>query len=230
MRLNLNLTLFCLVWIPVLALTQPAMGQTELSTHKQKLSYAIGTNIANQVRQLQNQNVDVEADVVMEAIQDGLSGRSRMSPQEIQATFQEQQAMMEKEKRSETMQNTTKGEEFMTANLNQEGVTATESGLQYEVIKPGTGKKPVLTDTVVVHYHGTLVDGTVFDSSYERNTPATFQVNGVIKGWQEGLQLMSEGAKWKLYIPSELAYGEKGVGRIPPGSVLVFEVELLEVK
>lgn len=231
MRLNPNLVMLCLV-LPAVAL-----AQGELSTDKQKLSYAIGIRLATQVKQLQNQNVDIETGVVMQAMQDLLNGKSRMNQQEIQAAFQklqakmqEQQAKMEAAQRKESMQNKTKGEEYLTANLSKEGVSATESGLQYEVIKPGTGKKPGLTDTVVVHYHGTLVDGTVFDSSYERNTPTTFQVNGVIKGWQEGLQLMSEGAKWKFHIPSELAYGEKGVGRIPPGSALVFEVELLEVK
>ena len=225
MKLNQLLAWFCLISLPA-----GALAQAELSTHKQKLSYAIGVNIANQIQQLKNQNLDIEADIVIEAIQEALRGEQRMSQEEIAAVYQEQQAKMEMAKREEAMGNKTKGEEFLTANLNEEGVTATASGLQYKVIEAGTGEKPGPADTVVVHYRGTLVDGEVFDSSYDRNTPATFQVNGVIKGWQEGLQLMSEGAKWMFYIPSELAYGEKGAGRIPPSSVLVFEVELLEVK
>ena len=123
------------------------------------------------------------------------------------------------------------GGQFLAENMKKEGVVQTDSGLQYEIIEAGTGEQPAETDTVVVHYRGTLVDGTEFDSSYKRNTPATFPVNGVIKGWQEGLQLMREGAKWKFYVPSELAYGQQGAGGvIGPNAILVFEVELKEIK
>ena len=123
------------------------------------------------------------------------------------------------------------GKKFLEANKAKEGVKSTESGLQYEVLKAGTGKTPVETDTVEVHYRGTLLDGTEFDSSYKNNAPVSFPLNGVIKGWTEGLQLMKEGAKYKFYIPSDLAYGAKGAGqRIPPHASLIFEVELLKVK
>ena len=119
---------------------------------------------------------------------------------------------------------------FLAENAKKEGVMTTPSGLQYKVLKPGSGKvHPRATDSVRVHYHGTLIDGTVFDSSYDRGQPAEFPVGGVIAGWTEALQLMSAGSKWRLYVPSELAYGAQGVGSIPPHSVLVFDVELLDV-
>lgn len=119
---------------------------------------------------------------------------------------------------------------FLDANAAKHGVTVTASGLQYRVITPGTGIKPGPTDTVMTHYHGTLIDGTVFDSSLERGAPLSFPLNRVIKGWTEGLQLMREGAKWELVIPSELAYGTRGSGKIKPGDVTIFEIELIEVQ
>ena len=123
------------------------------------------------------------------------------------------------------------GEDYLAANRKREGVVSLPSGLQYEVVTAGSGKSPAATDTVVVHYKGTLIDGKEFDSSYKRGQPATFPVNGVIKGWTEALQLMKEGAKWKLFIPADLAYGSRGAGAdIGPNSALVFEVELIEVK
>jgi FKBP-type peptidyl-prolyl cis-trans isomerase len=126
--------------------------------------------------------------------------------------------------------NLEKGNAFLEQNKSRQGVTTTESGLQYEIIKAGTGEKPVDTDEVKVHYHGTLIDGTVFDSSVERNEPVTFPVTGVIPGWTEALKLMPVGSKWKIYLPAKIAYGEQGAGgKIGPNSALVFEVELLEI-
>jgi len=127
--------------------------------------------------------------------------------------------------------NRKEGEAFLAANKKKEGVKTLASGLQYKVIKPGTGKKPKSTDTVTTHYRGTLIDGTEFDSSYNRGQPATFPVHGVIPGWTEALQLMEEGAKWQLFIPSKLGYGERGAGQaIGPNATLIFEVELVSVQ
>ncbi|MHA2219485.1 MAG: FKBP-type peptidyl-prolyl cis-trans isomerase [Candidatus Hodarchaeales archaeon] len=126
--------------------------------------------------------------------------------------------------------NKKEGEEYLAENKKKEGIITTQSGLQYKVLKKGTGKIPKSTDTVTVNYRGTLIDGTEFDSSYRRGQPASFKVNGVIRGWTEALQLMKEGAKWQLYIPSNLAYGERGAGRnIGPNSTLIFEVELISI-
>ena len=139
-------------------------------------------------------------------------------------------AKREEEQKKLADENAEKGKVFLEENKAKEGVTTTESGLQYRVITEGSGVKPKATDTVTVHYSGKLLDGTEFDSSYSRNEPATFDLNSVIPGWTEGLQLMPQGSKWELVIPSDLAYGPGANGPIPPNSVLVFEVELLEVK
>jgi FKBP-type peptidyl-prolyl cis-trans isomerase FklB len=137
---------------------------------------------------------------------------------------------MEEANKVDAEKNIKAGEEFLAANKVKEGVVTTESGLQYKVIEEGSGPKPSPTDNVTVHYKGTLINGEEFDSSYKRNQPATFPVNGVIKGWTEALQLMSKGSKWELYIPSEIAYGAQGAGgAIGPNEVLIFEVELLEI-
>ena len=170
-----------------------------------KLSYAIGLNIANNLNGEQTQMSDNEARTV------------------IQDYFEK----AEKEKLSKNLE---EGKAFLAENAKREGVVSLPSGLQYEIITEGTGKKPSATDKVSCHYHGTLINGTVFDSSVMRGQPAEFPVSGVIQGWVEALQLMSEGAKWKLFIPSNLAYGERGAGQsIEPNSTLIFEVELLKV-
>ncbi len=148
----------------------------------------------------------------------------------LQVTFQQAQAKKNEEKQKAAEENKIAGEEFLAANKEKAGVTTLESGLQYEVIKEGTGDKPKLEDRVKCHYHGTLIDGKVFDSSVERDEPTTFSVNGVIKGWTEALQLMPTGSKWKLYVPGDLAYGPRGAGAdIGPNATLIFEVELLEI-
>ena len=139
-------------------------------------------------------------------------------------------AKAEEKQKATAEKNLKAGEAFIAANAKKEGVKTTASGLQYKVIKTGTGASPKLTDTVKVHYHGTLIDGTVFDSSVQRGEPVTFPVNGVIPGWTEALQLMKVGDKWQLVIPAKLAYGEDGSGPIGPNSVLIFEVELLDIE
>ena len=191
-----------------------------------KLSYAIGLNIANNLKASGFANLSVED--FAEAVNTVYKGESaKMTDAEAKSVIQDYFEKAEKEKLTKNLE---EGEKFLAENGKREGVVTLPSGLQYEVITEGTGKKPSATDTVSCHYHGTLIDGTVFDSSVMRNQPAEFPVNGVIKGWVEALQLMSEGAKWKLFIPANLAYGERGAGRsIEPNSTLIFEVELLKV-
>ena len=204
----------------------------ELTTLEQKVNYTIARNLANNFKQ---NGLVVDPDSFMLALNDVRDGvDSRLTEEEMQTvmqTFQEQaMAKREEEQKKLADENAEKGKAFLEENKAKEGVTTTESGLQYRVITEGSGVKPKATDTVTVHYSGKLLDGTEFDSSYTRNEPATFDLNSVIPGWTEGLQLMPQGSKWELVIPSDLAYGPGANGPIPPNSVLVFEVELLEVK
>lgn len=191
-----------------------------------KLSYAIGLNIANNLKVSGFDKLSVED--FSEAVKAVFCGESaKMTDVEAKKVIQEYFEKAEKEKLTKNLE---EGEKFLAENAKREGVVSLPSGLQYEVLTEGTGKKPSASDTVSCHYHGTLIDGTVFDSSVMRGQPAEFPVNGVIKGWVEALQLMSEGAKWKLFIPANLAYGERGAGQsIEPNSTLIFEVELLKV-
>ena len=201
----------------------------ELKTTEQRISYLVGMNYGQQIKA---ENIPLDEAAFMQAIKDALAGTpSRLTQEEAQATVAAFQKQRQAEASKVADENKKAGEQFLTANRNKPGVKETESGLQYKVLKAGTGKQPAPTDTVSVHYRGTLIDGTEFDSSYGRGQPASFPVNGVIPGWQEALPMMKEGAKLELYIPSELAYGERGAGgNIGPNSTLVFEVELLEVK
>ncbi len=194
-------------------------------------SYAIGMQIG---RSLMSQGVNINVDVLFQAIRDVLEKKepllSSADFQKTMATFsQSQRKKQQAAKRSQGLKNRAAAKAFLEANKAKEGVKVTASGLQYQVLKAGSGPKPKKTDRVRVHYHGTLIDGKVFDSSVNRGTPSEFPVNGVIKGWIEALQLMETGAKWKLFIPPELAYGEPGRPSIPPNSALIFEVELLEI-
>jgi FKBP-type peptidyl-prolyl cis-trans isomerase FkpA len=205
---------------------------TQLQSLEQKVNYTIAQNLANNFKQ---SGVTIEPETFALALKDVRDGvPSRLSDEEMQTvmqTFQEQaMAQREEEQKKIAAENAAEGAKFLEENKAKEGVTTTESGLQYRVITEGSGAKPTATDTVTVHYSGKLLDGTEFDSSYARNEPAVFGLNSVIPGWTEGLQLMSEGSKWELVIPSDLAYGPGANGPIPPNSVLVFEVELLEVK
>lgn len=198
----------------------------------EQASYIIGLNIG---RNLKAQEVPANPDLVMKGIRDGLSGAQPvMTDEEMTATMNTfQQQMMAKQEakmKAEGTKNQKAADEFLTANKAKTGVVTTASGLQYEVVQEGTGASPKATDQVTVHYTGTLLDGTKFDSSVDRGQPATFPVNQVIAGWTEALQLMKVGGKYKLYIPPALGYGERGAGgEIGPNALLVFDVELLGI-
>jgi FKBP-type peptidyl-prolyl cis-trans isomerase FklB len=210
-----------------------AQESKELKDQKEKLSYVIGVDIG---KALQKQGVVIDPDLVAKGIKDGTSGgKLLMSDQEIQETMmafqKEMRAKQEEANKQLGEKNKKEGEAFLAQNKTKEGVTTLPSGVQYKVVKAGTGKKPKETDTVVTHYKGTLLDGTEFDSSFKRNQPATFKVNGVIRGWSEALQLMEVGAKWILYVPAPLAYGDRGAGQqIGPHATLIFEVELISIQ
>ncbi len=210
-----------------------AATATELKTIEQQASYSYGIDI---IQNLKRQGIELELDAFIQGMKDGHSGAEpALSAQQMQQAKSQYQIKARERLLAENervaKENKEKGEAFLAANKNKPGVVTTQSGLQYKIIQPGSGKTPGPTDTVVTHYRGTLIDGREFDSSYKRNKPATFPVNGVIKGWTEALQLMKEGAKWELYIPSELAYGKSRRSElIQPNSTLVFEIELLEVK
>lgn len=191
-----------------------------------KLSYSLGLSIAGNLIQSGVKTIHPES--FMLAITDAFGGvQPKLSPEEankILETYFKEISQAQESKNSE------QGKRFLEENAKNSEVTVLESGLQYSVIKNGNGQKPKANDQVKCHYHGTLIDGTVFDSSVDRGQPATFPVNGVIKGWVEALQLMNVGSKWKLFIPSELAYGKQGAGgAIGPNSTLIFEVELIEI-
>ena len=221
------------VGIIALATWAQAQGPAGLKEQKEKVSYVIGVDIG---KALQKQGVAIDPDLVARGIKDGFSGgKLLMSDQEIKETMtafqKEMRAKQEMGLKQAGEKNKREGEAFLAENKIKEGVKTLPSGLQYKVIKAGSGKKPKATDTVVTHYKGTLLDGTEFDSSYKRNQPATFKVNGVIRGWTEALQLMEEGAQWVLYVPAALAYGERGAGpQIGPNATLIFEVELISVQ
>ncbi len=201
-------------------------AQTKMETKKEKASYGLGINIA---QNLENQGLtDLNIDLVIQGIKDYLAGKEQLSPAESQMALQEYFAELQA---AAAQKNLEAGQSFLTKNGLRPEVTTTASGLQYEVLTAGNGPKPAATSQVTVHYHGTLIDGTVFDSSVERGQPATFPVNGVIQGWIEALQLMPQGSKYRLFIPSDLAYGKNGTGSmIGPNSTLIFEVELLAIQ
>ncbi|WP_161887961.1 FKBP-type peptidyl-prolyl cis-trans isomerase [Pontibacter russatus] len=196
---------------------------------KEKISYIIGRDMASNLRK---QGIDIEAESFIKGMKEALEGKpSSLSQEEVQQAMMALQQEMARKQDASGSDNKQAGEAFLAENKNKEGVKTLPSGLQYQVLQEGTGKSPSKTDTVTTHYHGTLIDGTVFDSSYQRNEPATFPVNGVIAGWTEALQMMKEGAKLRLFIPSNLAYGAQGAGSdIGPNSTLIFDVELLSVK
>lgn len=209
------------------ASTAPA-AELSLETLDQKVSYGIGRNIGNDISG--DSNIDVDIEALIAGLRDSVTGaESRMSDDEIRAAFGEIRNRAQEAQRAVIAQEQERALTFLTANGARPEVTTTETGLQYEVLTPGTGAKPTASDKVKVHYHGTLVDGSVFDSSVQRGQPIEFPVTGVIPGWVEALQLMPAGSKWKLAIPPALGYGDNGSGQIPGGAALIFEVELLEV-
>jgi FKBP-type peptidyl-prolyl cis-trans isomerase FklB len=191
-----------------------------------KLSYSFGILIGQNLRE--QGLTDLDANDFSQGVADYLAGREpKIDIKEVNAIIQ---GFMEEQQVDTAQHNLVAGAAFLQENAQREGVVALPSGLQYEIIRHGNGRRPKPSDRVTTHYHGTLIDGTVFDSSVERGQPATFPVNGVIQGWVEALQLMQEGAKWRLFVPSDLAYGERGAGGlIGPFATLVFDVELLKV-
>ncbi len=214
---------------------KPAAGAPALKTVKEKVSYGVGLNIG---RNMAKQKLDVDLTVLAQGIADALSGKKpALTADEIEAAFEQLQTQMEAKAKLAGQKAKDDGVKFLAENAKKEGVKSTKSGLQYKVIKSGTGATPKATDHVSTHYRGRLTDGTVFDDSYKGDAPTAadktvdFPVNGVIKGWTEALQLMKVGDKWQLFIPSELAYGERGAGGdIGPHATLVFEIELIGVK
>lgn len=216
----------------------PAPAQDQAQGNKpaaleDRASYIIGLNLG---QSLKSQEVPVKADLIIQGLRDGLGGANPLlTPEEIQAAMQEfQQQLMSQQqakRQAASDKNMKESQAYLDQNKAKAGVKTTASGLQYEVVQEGSGESPKPTDKVTVHYRGTLPDGTVFDSSYDRNEPATFPVNGVIPGWVEALQLMKPGAKYRLVIPPALAYAERGAGNdIGPNQVLIFDVELLSVE
>lgn len=201
--------------------------QKKLDDDKKKASYAIGQQIGGN---LKNQHIDFDSDVLAMSIVEAAQGKeSKLKPEEMQAALMKLQEGMMKKQQEEAEKNKTEGAAFLEKNKTAAGVKVTPSGLQYIVVQEGTGKAPTLKDTVKAHYTGTLINGQKFDSSYDRGQPAEFPVEGVIKGWTEALQMMKVGGKMKLFIPSELGYGPAARPGIPANSVLVFDVELLDV-
>ncbi len=196
-----------------------------LKTKKDRTSYAMGADLGKQLRA---QNVEIDPALVERGLRDALSGgKTLLSEAEVQQTLE---AFQEELRTNLNAKNKKEGEDYLAKNKSSEGVVTLASGLQYKILKAGDGPKPTLEDTVVCHYRGTFINGTEFDSSYRRNQPASFPVKGVIKGWTEALQLMPVGSRWQLAIPSNLAYGERGVGPIGPDTTLLFEVELLAIQ
>jgi FKBP-type peptidyl-prolyl cis-trans isomerase FklB len=210
-----------------------APASLTLTTPKDKASYAIGVNIG---RGLHRDSVDVDPNILIQGLKDALAGgKLLLSDDEAKAALTALQADVNKRQQEKAQvagdANKKEGEEFLAANKTKDGVVTLPSGLQYKILKVGTGPKPAATDSVVCNYRGTLINGTEFDSSYKRGQPATFGVSQVIHGWTEALQLMPVGSKWQLFIPAEMAYGPRGAGAdIGPNATLIFEVELLSIE
>lgn len=204
------------------------MSELNLSTDEARVSYGIGRQLGDQIRD--NPPPGASLDALLAGLADAFNGKpSAVGADEMSASFQVIRERMQADAKAKAEAAAAEGVAYLAENAKREGVTVLPSGLQFEVLSAGEGRKPSREDTVRTHYHGTLIDGTVFDSSYQRGQPAEFPVGGVIAGWTEALQLMNAGSKWRLHVPSELAYGAQAVGSIPPHSVLVFDVELLDV-
>jgi|HubBroStandDraft_1064217.scaffolds.fasta_scaffold59511_2 FKBP-type peptidyl-prolyl cis-trans isomerase FklB len=204
--------------------TAPA-APVSLKTENDSISYAIGVSLANFYKQQNISNINTT--ILVHAVKDVENSKPVLSEQQCQTTLM---AYVQKQQAEKALGNKKLGQDFLAANAKKPGIVTLPSGLQYQVLKEGAGPKPKLTDMVRVHYHGTLIDGRVFDSSVDRGQPIELNVNGVIPGWTEALQLMAVGSKWKLFIPSNLAYGDRQAGQmIAPGSTLIFDVELLDI-
>lgn len=221
-----------IIGMTIVALANFAVAQDEEMGEMDKVSYAMGMDLGGMLSQ---QDLGIDADKFSEGMKDAMSGETKLTREEAREALrqfeQEMRAKAEERMKEQAVGNISEGADFLEANAAKEGVMTTDTGLQYTVVEEGEGDSPAATDTVTVHYTGALIDGTVFDSSVERGEPATFKLNQVIPGWTEGLQLMTPGAKYKFFIPSNLAYGDRGAPpRIGPGAALVFDVELIEVQ
>jgi len=218
---------------PHTATTAKTTQPVTLTTQKDKLSYAIGMNIGQSMKK---DSLDIDPAILARGLKDALTGaKPLLTDEEAKAVMTEFRTAMMKKKEAEAQHisetNKQAGQQFLAANKNKEGVVALPSGLQYKILKEGTGPKPTAADTVVCNYRGTLLDGTEFDSSYKGGQPAAFGVTQVIKGWTEALLLMPAGSKWQVFVPAELAYGERSPGgAIGPNSTLIFEIDLLSIK
>jgi FKBP-type peptidyl-prolyl cis-trans isomerase FklB len=212
-------------------LALPLFGQEkspQLKDQKDKVSYSIGMNIGFN---LSKQKVDINPDILAAGIKDSIAGKPLLTQDQVKDVMAQFEKDMEQKQKQAGEKNKADGAKFLEENKKKPGVKTTASGLQYKAEKEGTGTQPKPTDMVTVNYRGTLIDGTEFDSSYKRGQPATFPVNGVIKGWTEALQLMKVGSKYQLWIPSNLAYGERSVSpELGPNATLIFEVELMDAK
>lgn len=224
---------FVVLAICILAAQASAEESQLLKTEKEKVSYGIGVDVGRNFKKL---GINIDMDILLNGLKDGYSGNKIMMDEkdlrETMNTYQSDLLKKQAQSRIATAEKNKKsGEAFLSDNKNKEEVVTLPSGLQYKILKAGDGKKPASSDTVECNYRGTLINGTEFDSSYNRGQSATFKVNGVIPGWTEALQLMPTGSKWLLFVPSQLAYGERGAGRdIGPNETLIFEVELIAIK
>jgi FKBP-type peptidyl-prolyl cis-trans isomerase FklB len=236
---KISILFFSFLMVALSACGKATSGSTktykaeDLNSQKKKVSYAIGLDIG---KNFKTRAMDIDLDILFQGLRDAQgSGQPLLSNEEIQKTmtqFQQDMMKVEQEKRmGQAMANKAKEDAFLKKNAMEPGIKVTTSGLQYRVISNGSGPLPKVNDTVKVHYRGTLLDGSEFDSSYKRNQPAVFPLNGVIKGWTEALQMMKVGSKWQIFLPSNLAYGEQGAGQvIGPNSTLIFDVELLSIE
>ena len=197
-------------------------------TQEQKISYALGANVGESFK---TNGITIDFNAFKDGFLAGMEGKNQFTPDQMNAIFQELNQMIQSKQNAGSEEEKAKGQKFLDENKTKDGVVTLPSGLQYKVITMGTGAKPLATDVVKVHYHGTTIDGTVFDSSVQRGEPISFALNQVIPGWTEGVQLMPVGSKFMFFIPSNLAYGDQGAGGvIKPGSTLIFEVELLVIE
>lgn len=218
---------------PTPAAKEAATPNPNFKSDKERQSYAVGMNIGESIHR---QPVELDVNLLVQGLKDSIAGsKTLLTDDEAKAALSElgQQVKTKQEDKAKQAAESSKkeGETFLAANKTKPGVVTTPSGLQYKILQPGTGPKPTATDKVVCNYKGTLINGTEFDSSYKRGQPATFPVGQVIKGWTEALQLMPVGSKWQLFVPADLAYGDRGAGNdIPPGTTLIFEVELLSIE
>jgi FKBP-type peptidyl-prolyl cis-trans isomerase len=219
-----------LVFISLVAIFATTIfnANSQEMTQEQKISYALGANVGESFK---TNGITIDFNAFKDGFLAGMEGKNQFTPDQMNAIFQELNQMIQSKQNAGSEEEKAKGQKFLDENKTKDGVVTLPSGLQYKVITMGTGAKPLATDVVKVHYHGTTIDGTVFDSSVQRGEPISFALNQVIPGWTEGVQLMPVGSKFMFFIPSNLAYGDQGAGGvIKPGSTLIFEVELLGIE